>query len=48
VLFSKGIRKLVDENYDTPTTEIKIDRRHWVFRSQTRKELRDPRNREEK
>ncbi len=48
VLFSKGIRKLVDENYDTPTSDIKIDRRHWLFRSETREELRDPRNREEK
>jgi pimeloyl-ACP methyl ester carboxylesterase len=48
VTFSKGIRKLVDERYDTPTAEIRIDRRHWAFRSQIREELRNPESRAEK
>jgi len=48
VLFNKGIRKLVDESYNTPTSDIKIDRRHWAFRSQIGEELRNPENRQEK
>lgn len=48
VVFNKAIRKLVDERYDIPASEIKIDRRHWVFYSQTSKELRDPLSRKEK
>ena len=42
VMFTKAIRKLVDERYDTPAAEIIVDRRHWLFRSQTRNELRNP------
>jgi pimeloyl-ACP methyl ester carboxylesterase len=48
VMFNKAIRKLVDERYDTPTSEVQIDRRHWLFQSQTRQELRNPQNRQEK
>ncbi|WP_262694570.1 alpha/beta fold hydrolase [Kordiimonas aquimaris] len=45
LMFSKAIRKLVDERYDTPTSKVRIDRRHWLFQSQTRNELRDPASR---
>jgi pimeloyl-ACP methyl ester carboxylesterase len=48
VMFNKAIRKLVDERYDTPTPEIQIDRRHWIFRPQIRRELRRPESRAEK
>jgi pimeloyl-ACP methyl ester carboxylesterase len=48
VMFSKAIRKLVDERYDTPTSEIQVDRRRWLFQSQTRGELRSPESRAEK
>lgn len=48
VMFNKAIRKLVDERYDTPASEVRIDRRHWAFRSQTREEIRNPVNRVEK
>jgi len=46
--FNKGIRKLVDERYDTSATDIKLDRRHWVVRFQTRREINDPASRKEK
>ena len=48
VMFSKAIRKLVDEKYDTSTSSIRIDRRHWLLHSQTRAEYRNPENRREK
>ncbi|UTW55656.1 alpha/beta fold hydrolase [Kordiimonas sp. SCSIO 12610] len=48
VMFSKAIRKLVDESYDIATSNIKVDRRHWLLQSQSREELRDPQNRAEK
>ncbi len=48
IMFNKAIRKLVDEKYDTPTSNIRIDRRHWLLQSQTRNEIRDPKNRKEK
>lgn len=48
ITFSKAIRKLVDERYDTLTSKIKIDRRHWLFQSQTQEEFRDPESRAEK
>ncbi len=48
ITFAKGIRKLVDEDYTIPTSEIRIDRRDWAFTAETRREVRDPANRSEK
>jgi pimeloyl-ACP methyl ester carboxylesterase len=48
VMFNKGIRKLVDERYDTPTSEIQINRRNWLFQTETRDEIKDPKNRQDK
>ncbi|UTW57072.1 alpha/beta hydrolase [Kordiimonas sp. SCSIO 12603] len=48
ITFAKGIRKLADEDYTIPTSEIRIDRRDWAFTAETRREVRDPANRSEK
>ncbi len=48
IIFAKGIRKLADENYNVPTSDIKVDRTNWLFTAQTRLEVRDPDSRSEK
>lgn len=44
VMLSKAVRKLMDEDYNTATANVKLDRRHWVLGSQTAQELRDTNN----